>query len=645
MTLSFSNIGLYQKRRMWILTGMMMLVVIIPTACLLWFVSEAVRNERMAVRQKLTDMYKSQIENLPPLIQNYWKQKIDNISATSPGISQAERFKKMIEAGIADSIIIYGKEDDLLYPVEAEALLPDYGSLADKWKNAEYLEFREKSFLSAAGEYAEIEKASDNINISGMAFQGRLRCYIKAGKKDEALNLVSVNMDNSIDGARDKDGRLILPGMQLFAVQSADDSSSPLVQKVLKDLVARINDYSPPVMHSSHRLFFMKALKKMYSSIDFPTFEAERLASICVQSHELQKDRYGFFKISREGLWQAVSTDRTVVVVLKENRIKKETQGFINSNVLHTDARFLFTLKDAGRETRPLLRTDAGDYFPGWELVVQVEGDDLFMAASQRQISLYIWTALLIIAGILILAILTTRLFVRQMNIARIKNDLITTVSHELKTPLASTRLLADTIMDGRYRDEKLVKEYVELIAKENERLTRLVENFLTFSRIEDKRQTFNFKMVEPEKIVRSVYETTKHRFESGGFSFEMKVTEKIPAIVADHDAMVMVLLNLLDNSYHYSGKVKAVTLAAYAVNGDVCFEVGDKGIGLSQNQKKKILKPFYQVDQTLSRRGSGFGLGLSIVKSIVDVHHGSIDVKSELGKGSVFAIKIPEVN
>jgi signal transduction histidine kinase len=104
-----------------------------------------------------------------------------------------------------------------------------------------------------------------------------------------------------------------------------------------------------------------------------------------------------------------------------------------------------------------------------------------------------------------------------------------------------------------------------------------------------------------------------------------------------------MVLLNLLDNAYQYSGKIKSVTLAAYFEKGNVCFKVQDKGVGMSAEAKKKILKPFYQVDQTLSRKGRGFGLGLSIVKSIVDVHDGSIEVESESGKGSTFIFKIPK--
>lgn len=621
------------------MTGMLMLVVIIPTVCLLWFVSEAVRNERMAVRQKLTELYQSQLESLPLELQTFWEQKIERLSTIDPGMSPGERFNKIIESGLFNSVILYDSKGELLYPCEVEP--PDIDA---DFGEAEGLEFRKKDYLAAAKLYADIAGRSEDINLKARALQRQVRCLIKAGEKDGAVDIVtSILSKQEYNEARDNNGRLIVPDARLFVLQSIKESS-PIFRSVLENLVARVKDYTQPVMPSSQRIFLMRALKEIESSIEFSTLDAEELASSS-RLHVLPAGQYGLTKVPEEkALWQLVSSDLSVTALFKQDRIEKESQSFINSNVLHSNAHFLFVPKDKGKDQKPLLRTDAGDYLPEWELVVQVADDDIFTAASEKQVALYLWTALLIIVGIMILAAITTRLFVRQMSLARMKNDLITTVSHELKTPLASIRLLVDTLIDGRYKDEKLVKEYIELIAKENERLTRLVENFLTFSRIEDKRQTFDFKVIAPEKIVRTVYDTIRPRFESGGFSFDLKALEKLPDIAADYDAMVMVLLNLLDNAYHYSDKVKSVTLAAYSENGNVCFEVTDKGLGLSSDQRKKILEPFYQVDQTLSRKGSGFGLGLSIVKSIVDVHHGSIEIESELGKGSVFRVKVPEV-
>ena len=621
--------------------GMLMLVIIIPTVCLLWFVSEAVRNEQMAVRQRLTEVYQTQLESLPSKLQDYWEQKINRLSAVDPGMSPGERFNVMIKSGLSDSVILFDNKGELLYPCEVEPPHIDLAGVTDDWERAERMEFRSKDNEAAAKLYSDIVDKSKNISLKARALQRQIRCLGKAGKEDEAVKIVTGILSNpEFNEARDDSGRLIVPDSKLFILQVMIKKNDPAFRKILENLVLRVKDYRPPVIPSSQRLFLMKALKGIETGIEFTTLDAEKLA---MSSSLLQPGQYGFTEVpEKKGLWQVSSSDETITALFNQDRIVREAQKVINSNVLYSGVRFIFAQRDTARNFKPLLLIDAGGYFPDWEIAIQVEGDDLYMAASEKQISLYIWIAFLIIVGVLILAVITTRLFVRQMSLARMKNDLITTVSHELKTPLASIRLLVDTLIGGRYKDEKLVKEYIELIAKENERLTRLVENFLTFSRIEDKRQNFDFKVVAPEDIVQAVYDTISPRFESGGFSFELKVSEEMPDIMADFDAMVMVLLNLLDNACHYSDKVKSVTLAAYYENGNVCFEVADKGIGMSSDQRKKILEPFYQVDQTLSRKGSGFGLGLSIVKSIVDVHHGSMEVKSELGKGSVFTIKVP---
>ncbi len=597
----------------------------------------------MAVRQRLTEVYQSELERLPSKLQSFWEQKLKKLSAVDPDMSPGERFNTMIETGLSDTVILYGSRAELLYPCEVE---PPHLNITDNgydWDQAESLEFKSKEYQAAARLYSDIAGKLKDISLSARALQRQVRCLDKAGKKEDAANIVTGALSSpEYSEARDDNGRLIAPDSKLFVLQSMINKTDPEFSRLLESLVLRVRDYGPPVMPSSQRLFLMKALMDIENSIEFPSFAAEKLA-LFFKAHVFEPGQDGLVRVSgRKDLWKVTSFDKTVTALFNQGRVERETQQFINSNESYTGIQFLFALKDAERDSRSILRIDAGSYFPDWELTVLAEGDDLYMEASEKQVSLYIWTAVLISTGILILAVITTRLFVRQMSLARIKNDLITTVSHELKTPLTSIQLLVDTLIEGRYEDKGQEKEYHELISRETERLTAMVENFLTFSRIEDKRQTFDFKLVEPGEIVRSVYNTIRHRFESGGFTFEMKVHEGIPDITVDFDAITMVLLNLLDNACNYSDKVKSVKLSAYQINGFVCFEVRDKGIGMSSDQKKKILKPFYQADQTMSRKKSGFGLGLSIVRSIVDVHHGSIEIESEPGKGSVFTVKVP---
>ncbi len=196
--------------------------------------------------------------------------------------------------------------------------------------------------------------------------------------------------------------------------------------------------------------------------------------------------------------------------------------------------------------------------------------------------------------------------------------------------------------MNSQPLNEQTAREYLQLIAQENLRLSRLIDNFLTFSRMERNKYAFGFKEVPATEIVEGAVAAVRERFNAPGCQFETQIAPDLPCVVADADAMVTALVNLLDNAYKYSGDEKQITLSAGAENGSVCFAVKDNGIGLSPRDTKRIFKRFFQVDQRLSRSGGGCGLGLSIVKFIVTAHHGSVRVESQPGRGSTFIISLP---
>jgi signal transduction histidine kinase len=246
------------------------------------------------------------------------------------------------------------------------------------------------------------------------------------------------------------------------------------------------------------------------------------------------------------------------------------------------------------------------------------------------------------VAAIAVLAAVLASYLGRQMRLTRLKNDLIATVSHELKTPLASMRVLVDTLREGRCADAKQAGEYFDLIAHENERLSRLIDNFLTFSRMERNKRAFEFTSVDVAGAVRAAVAAVGERFSPPDTRLDVDLPADLPQVRADPDALVTVLLNLLDNAWKYSGDSKAVKVRAFATDGGVSIEVSDNGAGMSRRAMSRIFDKFYQVDQTLSRKAGGCGLGLSIVKFILDAHGGSIDVKSLPGKGSTFTVKLP---
>ena len=145
-----------------------------------------------------------------------------------------------------------------------------------------------------------------------------------------------------------------------------------------------------------------------------------------------------------------------------------------------------------------------------------------------------------------------------------------------------------------------------------------------------------------PAAIANRAAEAVRPRFEQGRCRFDMSIDDNLPEVLADQDAMVTALVNLLDNAYKYSYDEKQIDLKVSADDGAVCFRVGDNGIGMSRKAVKKIFNRFYQADRSLARRAEGCGLGLSIVKFIVDAHKGTIVVDSKPGKGSAFTVKLP---
>ena len=284
----------------------------------------------------------------------------------------------------------------------------------------------------------------------------------------------------------------------------------------------------------------------------------------------------------------------------------------------------------------------AGPTLPDWRFALTLKDQKLFEAAADQRIAAYVWIGVLVVLAVIVLALLILRLIRRQMNLTRLRNDLVANVTHELKTPLSGMRLLVDTLLNSETLHEPTVREYLALIAKENLRLSRLIDNFLAFSRMERNKYALDFKEVPAQAIVEGALAAAGERFNATGCHLSARTATGLPQIVADPDAMVTAVVNLLDNAWKYSGDEKQITLTATTENGNVVFSVQDNGIGISPRDTKRVFKRFYQVDQRLSRTGGGCGLGLSIVKFIVTAHGGTVRVESELGKGSKFSLVLP---
>lgn len=230
----------------------------------------------------------------------------------------------------------------------------------------------------------------------------------------------------------------------------------------------------------------------------------------------------------------------------------------------------------------------------------------------------------------------------REVQLADMRSQFVSSVSHELKTPLTSIRMFAETMRMNRLKDKKMKTEFLDTIVNESQRLTRLLNNVLDFSRIEKGKRIYRFQRASLYMIIESACQAMVYPFNQQGFKLHVQTEEKLPEVYADSDAIEQAILNLLHNGMKYSGESKEIQLILKRDNHKVFIQVIDHGIGISFKDQKHIFKQFYRVPSADNERIAGTGLGLALVKHIVEAHKGALTVESSPGKGSTFTIALP---
>jgi signal transduction histidine kinase len=246
---------------------------------------------------------------------------------------------------------------------------------------------------------------------------------------------------------------------------------------------------------------------------------------------------------------------------------------------------------------------------------------------------------LLVIAAGLVATYRTVR---QETEAARLKAEFVANVSHDLKTPLSLIRVFGETLEMGRVSDEATRQEYYRVITRESERLSRLIENVLDFSRIEGDRRTYDLVPVTLEPLIRDTVESFGYVLAQQGFKVDVAVPAGLPEVPMDAEAVAQALGNLIDNAIKYSETRKVLRVEAALQDGGLALTVGDEGIGIPREEQGKIFDKFYRVgrSETQGRRGSG--VGLALVRHVAEAHGGRVAVESRPGEGSRFTLWLP---
>lgn len=260
----------------------------------------------------------------------------------------------------------------------------------------------------------------------------------------------------------------------------------------------------------------------------------------------------------------------------------------------------------------------------------------------KRKRNLYLLTAAAVISILLLGGLLAIRSTAKELKLARMQSEFVSTVSHEFRTPITSIRYLGELLQRGRIKDEEKRQEYYRTITEESKRLGRLIENTLDFSKIEAGMKKYSFQQTDIAEIVADAEVHFQKQFLDNKFVLEIDIQDSLPLIKGDREALSRALLNLLDNAAKYSGDSRKIILRACSKEDFVFLDVEDFGKGIPYQEQKKVFEKFYRSESLQDSPIKGSGIGLTLVAHTAHAHGGEVLLESKEGKGTKITIKLP---
>jgi signal transduction histidine kinase len=277
----------------------------------------------------------------------------------------------------------------------------------------------------------------------------------------------------------------------------------------------------------------------------------------------------------------------------------------------------------------------------GWTLVAMHRAGSLGAAVAQlRRRNLGISGGILmLLGGSVVMMLYSSR---RAQRLARQQIEFVSAVSHELRTPLAVICSAGENLADGVVENSNQTRQYGAVVRNEGRRLSEMVEQILDFSGMEAGRKSYKVRPVAIADVVRSAIDACEVQIHEKGFALETHLRVEGALIMADLSALARAVQNLINNALKYSGKSRWIAIRAGLSADKMWITVEDKGIGIPSSDLPHIFEPFYRGREVVDAQINGSGLGLSLVKQIVEVHGGSVDVASVRGQGTTFKILLP---
>jgi two-component system, OmpR family, phosphate regulon sensor histidine kinase PhoR len=310
--------------------------------------------------------------------------------------------------------------------------------------------------------------------------------------------------------------------------------------------------------------------------------------------------------------------------------------------ILDEVARPIFGQPVKDRDQRFLHEASFGKTLYAWRIQTLPKNVEELQAQAETERLLGV---LLIPVSTLIIAIglaVVWLTVIAERRASRLKSDFIANVSHELKTPLSLIRMFGELLATGKHKGESNPRQYAEIITREAERLSHLIDNVLDFARIERGKASYDFAEGRLEDVIERALDVVRYRVEKEKMRLRTEIEPGLPRVRMDENAVTLVLLNLIDNAVKYAVDGKEVEVRLVRTPGGVLLSVRDQGPGIPIDEQARIFERFYRARAARDRNVRGSGIGLALVKHIVAAHGGRLAVASVPGQGATFTVVFP---
>lgn len=626
-------------------------LILLPLVCVIWLTTKSMRHEQVIARQRLIEVYTNQLASAQNRLDGLWEAKVERAKAIARE-HPTEIVNRVVEERVAHAI----HRDDSIGRIgsanQYDTLARNDKEFTAMMRRARILEFREGELLEAAKAYGTAAEATVNADSKAQALLARGNCFEKAGDRGKAIeDWRKLAEGTGFGSARDVGGDLIAPNSMarwLHVLKPPD----PHYHEVATMLVTRLNRYGEPPMKTLQRLFLMESYLSLKStpSRDEPalvadcdaTAEAGIFPTHSALSLEVTYAEAQLAGNSPGNIWVVELPDSDLTLLFRKECLDRELLQTLETMQAPDRRIVLLSPDDPVNRGDPIGEWSAGAHMPGWRLAMTFPGDDPFKQENRRQSIFHLWMGVFAVLAVVVPALLIARAARAQIRFAQAKDELLSIVSHELKTPLTGVRGLIDTLSSGRIKDQEKRQTYLHQAALQCQRLSRLIDNFLTYSKME--RGQYQCHLVETRPC--DILDACQAMFETGARagtdSIRFGVSPNLPSCYVDPEAIVSVLINLIENALKFTGDDKEISVRVTGEEGWTQFEVRDNGIGMSDDETRRACSRFYQVDRSMSRRNGGCGLGLSLALGVVNSHAGSLEIESQPNYGTLVRVRVP---